>query len=155
MPIMSSEATWLPSTCAATPSTWPIVMTPVPPMPPTSTLNGWLRPARTGTVASGTSKGSTAVFGVLSGLRSAPPWTVTKLGQNPSVQVKSLLHDDWLIRRLRPNSVSIGSIDRQVETLPQSPHPSHTALLMNVRFAGSSHLPCLRSRRRSVAQGCS
>ena len=88
-------------------------------------------------------------------LRRVPPSTVTKLGQKPSVQEKSLLQEDWLILRLRPSSVSSGSIDMQLVTLPQSPHPSQTALLMKARRSGSAHLPRVRSRLRSVAQGWS
>ena len=65
-----------------------------------------------------------------------------------------MLHDDWLMRRLRPKGVSSGSMDRQSEATPQSPQPSQTMGLMNVRTAGSGDSPRLRRRRRSVAQGC-
>ena len=40
--------------------------------------------------------------------RTLPPSTVTKLGQKPLRQEKSLLQDDWSMARLRPNSVSTG-----------------------------------------------
>ena len=83
------------------------------------------------------------------------PLTVTKEGQKPSTQEKSLLQDDWLICRLRPSSVSSGSIAMQPETVEQSPQPSQTSGLMKTRLSGSTHLPRLRRRRRSVAQGWS
>ena len=62
--------------------------------------------------------------------RSRPPLTVTKLGQKPLRQEKSLLQVDWSIARLRPNSVSTGSIDRRFDWTEQSPQPSQTAGLM-------------------------
>src|SRR3982750_1472551 len=70
-------------------------------------------------------------------LRSLPPSTVTKLGQKPSRQEKSLLQDDWSMARLLPNSVSIGVTERQLEATEQSPQPSQTAWLMNTRLLGS------------------
>ena len=127
-----------------------MVTTPEPPMPATSTLQRSPISGRTGSGTGGRARGAAA-----SGLRGRPPWTVTKLGQKPSTQVKSLLQLDWLMRRLRPHSVSSGSIAMQLETLPQSPQPSHTSGWMKVRIAGSAHLPRLRRRRRSVAQGWS
>src|SRR5215470_11983365 len=66
-----------------------------------------------------------------------PPSTVTKLGQKPLRQEKSLLHDDWSIVRLLPNSVSTGTTLRQFDWVEQSPQPSQTAWLMNTRRAGS------------------
>ncbi|MNL26397.1 hypothetical protein D3C87_1479210 [compost metagenome] len=71
------------------------------------------------------------------GLRSTAPSAVTKLGQNPSTQEKSLLQDDWLMRRLVPIGVSRGSTDRQLDLTEQSPQPSHTASLMKARRSGS------------------
>ena len=67
------------------------------------------------------------------GFFSWPPSTVTKLGQNPLRHEKSLLHEDRLMRRLRPNSVSSGNTDRQFDSTLQSPQPSHTSGLMNTR----------------------
>src|SRR5471032_3605743 len=84
------------------------------------------------------------------GFLSAPPSTVTKLGQKPVVQEKSLLQDDWLICRLRPRSVSSGSTDRQLDCTEQSPQPSHTASLMTARLAGSGY--SLRFRRRRFSR---
>ncbi|HCM08212.1 MAG TPA: hypothetical protein DIC41_07100, partial [Alphaproteobacteria bacterium] len=52
------------------------------------------------------------------------PSIVTKLGQNPSRQVKSLLQLDRLMRRLRPRGVSSGSTLRQFDATEQSPQPS-------------------------------
>src|SRR5688500_19566764 len=40
---------------------------------------------------------------------------------------KSLLHDDWSMARLGPNSVSTGVTLRQFDCTEQSPQPSHTA----------------------------
>src|SRR5258706_16471850 len=81
-----------------------------------------------------------------------PPCTVTKLGQKPRRHDMSLLHDDWSIARLRPNSVSIGTIDTQFDCTPQSPQPSHTVSLMITRLGGSIIRPRLRRRRFSAAQ---
>ena len=81
-----------------------------------------------------------------------PPWTVTKDGQKPLTQEKSLLQLDWLIWRLRPNSVSSGSMEMQFDCTEQSPQPSQTAELMKTRFGGSSISPRLRRRRFSAAQ---
>jgi hypothetical protein len=65
------------------------------------------------------------------GLRRSAPSTVTKLGQKPLRQDMSLLQLDWLICRLRPNSVSLGSMLRQLDSVEQSPQPSQTSSLMN------------------------
>ena len=54
--------------------------------------------------------------------------------------------------RLRPNSVSTGTTDRQFDLALQSPQPSHTSSLMKTRVAGSGRLPRLRRRRFSAAQ---
>src|SRR5690606_28213341 len=86
------------------------------------------------------------------GLRKVPPSTVTKLGQKPDRQVKSLLQEDWSISRLRPNSVSTATTDMQLDLLLQSPQPSQTASLITTRLAGSGNLPRLRRRRFSAAQ---
>src|SRR5258708_11007796 len=80
-----------------------------------------------------------------------PPSTVTKLGQKPLRQEKSLLQLDWSIARLRPNSVSTGTTDRQFEVAEQSPQPSHTRSLMTTRRGGSGERPRLRRRRLSAA----
>ena len=85
-------------------------------------------------------------------MRSLPPSTVTKLGQKPSRQEKSLLQEDWSISRLRPNSVSTGTTDMQFDFALQSPQPSQTRSLMTTRRAGSSIRPRLRRRRFSAAQ---
>ena len=63
-----------------------------------------------------------------------------------------MLQLDWLILRLRPNSVSSGSTETQLETFEQSPQPSQTSGLMKTRFAAGSIAPRLRRRRFSVAQ---
>ena len=77
---------------------------------------------------------------------------MTKLGQKPLTQEKSLLQVDWSIVRLRPNSVSTGATDTQFDCTPQSPQPSQTSSLMTTRLAGSGYLPRLRRRRFSAAQ---
>jgi len=107
----------------------------------------------TGSTGSGTGGrlASSPFFSRL-GFFSCPPSTVTKLGQNPFTQEKSLLQVLWLMRRLRPNSVSTGSTDRQLEATPQSPQPSHTSSLMTTVLAGVAKVPRLRRRRFSVAQ---
>ncbi|MNY26324.1 hypothetical protein D3C86_1601650 [compost metagenome] len=86
------------------------------------------------------------------GLRTWAPSAVTKDGQKPFRHEKSLLHDDWLIWRLVPSSVSSGSTDRQFDLTEQSPQPSHTASLMKARRAGSGKVPRFLRRRFSVAQ---
>ena len=58
----------------------------------------------------------------------------------------------WLMRRLRPNSVSSGSTLRQLLCAEQSPQPSHTSSLMTTDLAGVAIVPRLRRRRFSVAQ---
>jgi hypothetical protein len=65
------------------------------------------------------------------------------------------LHDDWLIRVLRPNSVSTGCTDRQFDLAPQSPQPSHTRSLIMTRCAGVGRVPRLRLRRFSAAHSWS
>src|SRR6266481_8951166 len=81
-----------------------------------------------------------------------PPSTVTKLGQKPLRQEKSLLQLDWSIARLLPNSVSTGTTDRQFEVAEQSPQPSHTRSLMTTRVGGSGKRPRFLRRRFSAAQ---
>ena len=85
-------------------------------------------------------------------LAQPPPLTVTKLGQKPLRQVKSLLQADWSIRRLRPSSVSCGWTATQLLATPQSPQPSQTSSLMTTRSSGSAKAPRLRRRRFSAAQ---
>ena len=58
--------------------------------------------------------------------------TVTKLGQYPFLQEKSLLHADWLICLFLPKEVSKGSMAMQLDWLPQSPQPSQTNGLINI-----------------------
>src|SRR5476649_2807242 len=152
-PLMSSTMAPLPSTWAATARIWPTVTTPVPPMPVIRMPYGVAVDGSTGvgSTACGPALGppSTAAF---FGFFSAPPSTVTKLGQKPVVQEKSLLQDDWLIWRLRPSSVSSGSTDRQLDCTEQSPQPSQTASLMTARLAGSGYSLRFRRRRFSEAQ---
>ncbi|MNE58602.1 hypothetical protein D3C80_1536430 [compost metagenome] len=130
------------------PSSAPTVVTPLPPTPGRRMFQGR---CSSGWRGSGRAMNS-ALRPTASGLRRLPPCTVTKLGQKPSTQLKSLLQEFWSISRLRPNSVSSGSTDRQLDLTLQSPQPSHTAGLMKARLAGSTSLPRLRRRRFSVAQ---
>ncbi len=48
-----------------------------------------------------------------------------------------MLQLDWSMVRLRPNSVSTGLTETQLDFSEQSPQPSHTASLMKTRFCGS------------------
>ena len=80
------------------------------------------------------------------------PCTVTKLGQKPLRQEKSLLQADWSMTRLRPNSVSSGWIATQFDWTPQSPQPSQTSSLMSTRWLGAGSVPRFRRRRISAAQ---
>lgn len=66
-----------------------------------------------------------------------------------------MLHDAWWIWVLRPNSVSNGWTERQFDTRPQSPQPSHRRSLMSTRVGGSSSRPRLRFRRFSAAHSWS
>ena len=95
----SCVTTPLPSRCAAMPSNWPMVMTPVPPTPPTT-----MPQARLGVAATAVLAALAARSGCLAGLfwafLSCPPLTVTKLGQKPLTQLKSLLQVLWLMRAL-------------------------------------------------------
>ena len=131
------------------PSSAPMVITPVPPTPVTMISYGRSSAGRGGSGSGGSGAPSRETPAPL---RSAPPCTVTKLGQNPSTQEKSLLHEDWSMARLRPKSVSSGTMATQFDFTPQSPHPSHTAGLMNARRGGSGNFPRLRLRRFSAAQ---
>ena len=63
-----------------------------------------------------------------------------------------MLQEDWSMARLRPNSVSTGTTERQFDFTEQSPQPSHTASLMKRRLLGSGKVPRLRRRRFSAAQ---
>ena len=80
------------------------------------------------------------------------PCTVTKDGQKPFTQEKSLLQLDWSMVRLRPHSVSSGCTDTQFDFTPQSPQPSQTSSLMMTRLSGSGNVPRFRRRRFSAAQ---
>ncbi|MCY1247028.1 hypothetical protein D9M72_603180 [compost metagenome] len=80
--------------------------------------------------------------------------TVTKLGQKPSTQEKSLLQLLWLIRRLIPKAVSTGSTDKQFDFFEQSPHPSQISVLMNALCGGSGYSLRFRRRRFSLAHVC-
>ena len=84
--------------------------------------------------------------------RGRPPMTLTKLGQKPRKQERSVLQVDWLMRRLRPSSVSTGSTDRQLDLIEQSPQPSQTSVLMTTRVRSGARRPRLDRRRFSVAQ---
>ena len=149
----SPAASWvtmpLPSMCAAMPSSWPMVMTPVPPTPATTMPQACVSGACTGW---GMSLRGIGAVEPLPFFFSCPPSTVTKLGQKPLTQLTSLLQLLWLMVRLRPNSVSRGSMDRQLLCTPQSPQPSHTSSLMTTVVVGAASVPRLRRRRFSVAQ---
>jgi hypothetical protein len=137
----------LPSICAACASTAPMVTTPVPPTPVITTL--WV-PSIAGRVGAGMSGKVRSAVSLLADLA---PSSVTKEGQNPLRQhEKSLLQADWSMARLRPSSVSTGTIATQFDCTPQSPQPSQTSVLMKTRRSGSGKVPRLRRRRFSAAQ---
>src|ERR1700752_234573 len=105
-------------------------------MPATSTLQRSPISGRSGWGIGGRLRGARGGGGG-GGLRGRPPCTVTKLGQKPSTQEKSLLQLDWLMRRLRPHSVSSGCTETQFDACEQSPQPSQTRSLMKTRLGGS------------------
>ena len=90
----------------------------------------------------------------VAGFFTVAPVSVTNEGQNPFRQEKSLLHDDWSMARLRPSSVSTGTMDTQFDCTPQSPQPSQTSVLMKTRLLILGKVPRLRRRRFSAAQVC-
>src|SRR5258708_23689953 len=120
-----------------------MVMTPVPPIPVTTTPY-W--PTRSRAAGSLSTRKSSALFAAERPFFRRPPSTVTKLGQKPLRQEKSLLQEDWLMVRLRPNSVSSGSTERQFDCTLQSPQPSHTLSLITARTAGSGYSFFFRRR---------
>jgi hypothetical protein len=122
------------------------VTTPVPPTPVTTML--WV-PRMAGICGAGRSG---RVRAVGSGLRMRAPSRVTKEGQKPSRQEKSLLQADWSISRLVPSGVSNGRMATQFDLTEQSPQPSQTSGLMKTRVSGSGKRPFLRRRRFSAAQ---
>ena len=83
--------------------------------------------------------------------RAGPAW-VTKLGQKPFRQDRSALQLVGLIRRLRPCSVSTGSMAMQLDCTVQSPQFSQTSWLIITGGSACAILPRLRRRRFSVAQ---
>src|SRR5690606_15128475 len=103
-PVKSSTDAPFASRCAAIVTSALTVTTPVPPTPVISRSYGAASGGRSGagrSAASAAISTSTAAF-----LRRTAPSSVTKEGQKPPRQEKSLLQDDWLMRRLLPNSVS-------------------------------------------------
>ena len=131
---MSSVLAELPSSTAAVASTADTVTIPVPPMPVSRSENP--RPASM-SARSGSGRSAPPRDGAVA-TRSvrAPGTTVTNAGQSPCRQEKSKLHVDWSIWVLRPNSVSTGWTDRQLDFLPQSPHPSQMRSLITTRRSG-------------------
>ncbi len=84
--------------------------------------------------------------------RGASVALVTKLGQKPFRQERSVLQLVGEMRRLRPYSVSIGSIAMQWLCTVQSPQFSQTRGLMLTFTSAAAMVPRLRRRRFSVAQ---
>jgi len=113
-------------------------MTPVPPMPVTTRLNGLVRLGTGGCGRARHQLGHVLLRLVLAKL---PALDRHEAGAEPLLQEKSLLQLDWLMWRLRPNSVSIGSTEMQLDCTLQSPQPSHTRSLMNRRCCGSGKVP--------------
>jgi hypothetical protein len=77
MPVKSRTLQALPSMCAAMPSSAPMVMTPVPPIPVTRMPYGR---SSDGSAGCGS---AISICAAPLGLRSVPPSTVAKLGQKP------------------------------------------------------------------------
>src|SRR6185503_6660752 len=125
--------------------------TPVPPTPVTTMLKVFSIAGMTGSGSA--AKVMPSVLTVAgTALRGVAPCTVTKDGQKPFTQEKSLLQFDWSIWRLRPNSVSTGCTATQFDCTEQSPQASQTRSLMITRLSGSGNEPRLRRRRFSEAQ---
>ena len=151
MPVKSSVLTAFPSICAAIARMAPAVTMPPPPIP----ANNPRQTPRVGSVGSGRQAANsasrfchdTSATGAL-----GAPGSVTKLGQNPFRQDRSTLQLVGLMRRLRPRSVSTGSIAMQLDCTEQSPQFSQTASLMTTCRAALAIDPRLRRRRFSVAQ---
>ena len=83
-PPASCVTTPLPSMCAAMPSSWPMVMTPVPPTPATTMPQAFSASGSVGSGSGGSDDRSPR--GSFFGFFSCPPSTVTKLGQKPLTQ---------------------------------------------------------------------
>ena len=152
-PMKSSTEACLRSRCAAMVIRAPTVTTPVPPTPVTSRSKGPVQVHAGGSPMAASSRCTSA------GVKLAPtfffstaPSTLTKLGQKPLTQLKSLLQLVCSMARLRPKSVSTGTTLRQLLAWPQSPQPSHTCSLMKMRRGGSANSFFLRRRRFSAAQ---
>ena len=71
--------------CAAMPSNWPIVMTPVPPTPATTMPHAVSATGSTGSGSAGSANGFGRALSAFL-LLSWPPSTVMKLGQKPLTQ---------------------------------------------------------------------
>ena len=112
-------------------------------------------PAMSGRPGCGSSSVAAAFAAAGAGLRRLPPSTVTKLGQKPPTQEKSLLQEDWSIARLVPNSVSTGTTERQLDLRGAVAAPLAHRLVDEGARAGSAIVPRLRRRRFSEAQVCS
>ena len=135
------------------PSSWLTVTTPVPPIPGMRTIT-----SSAGTMRVGTSRARSSTATSWPAVRERfflDGTTETNDGHSPRRQLSSLLHEPWLIRVLRPNSVSTGSTDRQFDFTPQSPQPSQTLSLMAMRREASGIRPRLRARRFSFAHSWS
>ena len=69
-----------------------------------------------------------------------------------SEQVARAMAEGALARFGTDVAVSTGWTDRQLDFLPQSPHPSQMRSLITTRWLGVGYLPRLRLRRFSAAQ---
>ena len=147
---MSRVRAECPSSTAAVARTAETVTMPVPPMPVRRREN----PRSASTVAPvGSGRSVDASGGAVATRRVFwPGTTVMKAGQSPCRHEKSKLQVDWSICVLRPNSVSTGWTDRQLDFSPQSPQPSQMRSLITTFSAGVGYSPRLRCRRFSAAQ---
>ena len=111
-PVWSRPMTCLPSSRAALASVATTVTEPVPPMP----MTWMLKPKLSSILLTGVGKlalerRNAALLLFLAIARPAAGFgvMVRNEGQKPLTQEKSLLHEDWWMRVLRPNSVCTGS----------------------------------------------
>ena len=151
-PVKSSVLTCLPSMLAAIATTAPAVTMPPPPMPANNPRHGVARSGSTGSVSPAASSSSRARQACASSCFGASVADVTKEGQNPFRQDRSVLQLVGEMRRLRPYSVSTGSMAMQWDCAVQSPQFSHTRVLMLTFTSACTMVPRLRRRRFSVAQ---
>ena len=124
----------------------PQVTIPPPPMPANRPRQGDAASASVGSgrpTASSASRAAHRAAGSLPLACGASDFVVTKLGQNPLRQDRSVLQLVGLMRRLRPCSVSTGSMAMQCDCAVQSPQFSQTRSLITTRVSAADQLAAL------------